>query len=88
MLAAIIVGAVTVTCRQVSSLRQHFSSVRIESFQIAEHLQAAVLTLNATLLRFALRRERGDWQSLTRDAEQLHFCKKSYQQTKTRAKNP
>ena len=71
MLAAIIVSAVTVTWRQVSALRQHFSRVRIESFHIAEHLQAAVLTLNATLLRFVLRRERGDWESFTRDTEQL-----------------
>ena len=71
MLAAIIVGAAVVTWRQVSALRQHFSSVRIESFHIAEHLQAAVLTLNATLLRFVLRRERGDWESFTRDTDQL-----------------
>jgi len=71
MLAAIIVGAATVTWRQVSALRQHFSSVRIESFHIAEHLQAAVLTLNATLLRFVLRRERGDWESFMRDTDQL-----------------
>ena len=69
--AAIIIGAATVTWRQVSALRQHFSSVRIESFHIAEHLQAAVLTLNATLLRFVVRRERGDWESFTRDADQL-----------------
>ena len=70
-LAAIIVGAATVAWRQVSALRRHFSSVQIESFHIAEHLQAAVLTLNATLLRFVLRRERGDWESFTRDSEQL-----------------
>ena len=71
MLAAIIVGAATVTWRQVSALRRHFSSVRIESFHIAEHLQAAVLALNATLLRFVLRREHADWESFTRDADQL-----------------
>ena len=71
MLAAIIVGAAHRHLRQVSALRGHFSSVRIESFHIAEHLQAAVLTLNATLLRFVLRRERGDWESFTRDTEQL-----------------
>jgi hypothetical protein len=69
--AAIIIGAATVTWRQVSALRQHFSSVRIESFQIAEHIQAAVLTLNATLLRFVVRHERGDWESFARDTDQL-----------------
>jgi signal transduction histidine kinase len=71
MLAAIIVGAATVTWRQVSAMRRHFSSIRIESFHIAEHLQAAVLTLNATLLRFVLRREQGDRESFRRDADQL-----------------
>ena len=68
ILAAIIVSAATVTWRQVSALRRHFSSVRIESFHIAEHLQATVLTLNATLLRFVLQRKRGDWESFTRDS--------------------
>lgn len=70
-LAATIVCAAIVTRRQVTALRQHLSTVRIESFHIAEHLQAAVLILNATLLRFVLRRNHGDWQSFTRDADQL-----------------
>src|SRR6201982_1027488 len=76
ILAAVIVAAATVTWRQVSALRGHFSSVRIESFHIAEHLQTAVLILNATLLRFVLRRNQGDWQSFTRDADQLEACLK------------
>ena len=71
MLAATIVGAASVTWRQVAALRRHFNSVRIESFHIAEHLQASVLILNFTLLRFVLRREHGDWQSFARDADQL-----------------
>jgi signal transduction histidine kinase len=71
MLAATIVGAASVTWRQVAALRRHFSSVRIESFHIAEHLQASVLILNFTLLRFVLSRNPGDWQSFARDADQL-----------------
>lgn len=71
LLAAVIVGAATVTWRQVTALRRHFTSVRIESFHIAEHLQTAVLILNSTLLRFVLRRNPGDWQSFTRDTDQL-----------------
>jgi signal transduction histidine kinase len=71
ILAVIIVGAATVTWREVSALRRHFSNVQIESFHTAEHLQAAVLTLNSTLLRFVLRRQSGDWESFTRDTEQL-----------------
>jgi signal transduction histidine kinase len=71
VLAAVIVAAASVTWRQVTALRGHFSSVRIESFHIAEHLQTAVLILNATLLRFVLRRNQADWQSFTRDTDQL-----------------
>ncbi len=45
MLAAIIVGAAAVTWRQLSALSVHFSSVRIESFHIAEHLQAVLVQI-------------------------------------------
>jgi predicted membrane protein len=41
LLAATIVGS-AITWRQVRSLRRHFSSVRIESFRIADYLQANV----------------------------------------------
>jgi hypothetical protein len=61
-LAAIIVGAAAVTLRQVKTLRRHFSGVRIESFRIADYLQASVLDLNATLLRYVLGRNLIDWQ--------------------------
>jgi hypothetical protein len=71
ILAATIIGAATITWRQVIALRGHFSSVRMESFHIAEHLQATVLGLNATLLRFVLRREPGDWQTFTRETDGL-----------------
>ena len=71
ILAVVIVAAATVTWRQVAALRGHLSTVRIESFHIAEHLQTAVLILNATLLRFVLRRDQGDWQGFTRDTDHL-----------------
>src|ERR1700739_1155064 len=52
LLAAIIVGSAVITWRQVRNLRRHFSGVRIESFRIADYLQANVLDLNATLWQF------------------------------------
>lgn len=73
VLVAVIMTAATVSWRQIKALRGHFSSVRIESFQIAEHLQAAVLTLNSTLLHVVLGRQRGDWASFTRDSTQLEM---------------
>jgi signal transduction histidine kinase len=71
ILAAVIVAAATVTWRQITALRGHFSSVRIESFHVAEHLQTVVLVLNATLLRFVLLRNQGDWQNFTHNADHL-----------------
>jgi signal transduction histidine kinase len=70
-LAATIVGAAGVTWRQVRRLRRHLSAVQIDSFRVADHLQATVLDLNATLLRFALGRNPGDWQAFVGDADQL-----------------
>ena len=70
-LAATILCAANVTWRQVTALRRHFSSVRIESFHVAEHLQISVLILNATLLRFVVGRNARDRQSFTNDIDQL-----------------
>ena len=70
-LAATILCAANVTWRQVTALRRHFSSVRIESFHVAEHLQISVLILNATLLRFVVGRNPRDRQSFTNDIDQL-----------------
>ncbi|HEY0793708.1 MAG TPA: hypothetical protein VGD78_21785 [Chthoniobacterales bacterium] len=69
--AATIVGAAAVTWRQVNGLRRRFSGVQIEAFRTADHLQASVLNLNVTLLRFVLGRNPGDWQAFARDADQL-----------------
>jgi signal transduction histidine kinase len=71
VLAATIVGAAIVTWRQVRSLRRHFSGVQIESFRIADYLQANVLNLNATLLRFLLSHDPSDWQKFSRISESL-----------------
>jgi signal transduction histidine kinase len=71
VLAAVIVGAAAITLRQVRSLRRRFSGVRIESFRIADYLQASVLELNATLLRFVLGRDPSDWQKFSLKSEEL-----------------
>ena len=71
LLAAVIVGAATITWRQVRSLRRHFSDVRIESFRIADYLQASVLNLNTTLFRFVLGHDPGDWQKFSLNSEKL-----------------
>ena len=71
LLAATIVGSAAITWRQVRSLRRHFSSVRIESFRIADYLQANVLDLNATLLQFVLGHDPRDWQKFLLNSKAL-----------------
>ena len=71
LLAATIVGCAVITWRQVRSLRRHFSSVRIESFRIADYLQANVLDLNATLLQFVLGHDPKDWQKFLLNSKAL-----------------
>lgn len=46
VLGAVIVGAAIISRRQVRSLRRDFSAVPIESFRIADYLQASVLDLS------------------------------------------
>src|SRR5271168_4387520 len=71
LLAATIVGSAAITWRQVRSLRRDFSSVRIESFRIADYLQANLLDLNATLLQFVLGHDPGKWQKFLRNSKAL-----------------
>jgi signal transduction histidine kinase len=73
LLAATIVGSAAITWRQVRSLRRHFSSVRIESFRIADYLQANVLDLNATLLQFVLGHDPKDWQKFLLNSKALEL---------------
>jgi signal transduction histidine kinase len=71
LLAATIVASAAIAWRQVRNLRRHFSGVRIESFRIADYLQANVLDLNATLLQFVVGHDPGDWQKFSLKAETL-----------------
>jgi signal transduction histidine kinase len=76
-LAGVIIGAAAATGGQVATLRNHLTSVRNESFRIADELQSGILSLNATLLRFVLGRDPADWQkfSATENALQTWVTK-------------
>jgi signal transduction histidine kinase len=62
VLAAVIIGAAAATGEQVASLRKQIGSAQSESFRMADMLQAGILSLNATLLRFVLGHNPADWQ--------------------------
>jgi signal transduction histidine kinase len=70
-LVSIIIAAAVVSGRELASLRQHISAAQIESFRIADKLQATVLNLNATLLRFVFGHSPEDWQKFVTASEGL-----------------
>jgi signal transduction histidine kinase len=70
-LAAIIIGAAAASGQQVTSLRNHIGSVQSESFRIADKLQAGILSLNATLLRFVFGHDPADWQKFAATCDAL-----------------
>src|ERR1700758_1457069 len=70
-LVSIILVDAVISRRELGALRQRISAGQIESFQIADKLQAAVLNLNATLLRFTLGHSPEDWQKFRADDQGL-----------------
>ncbi|HYY31688.1 MAG TPA: ATP-binding protein [Chthoniobacterales bacterium] len=71
VLAAVIIGAAAATGQQVASLRKQIGSAQSESFRMADKLQAGVLSLNATLLRFVLGRNPAEWQKFEATCQAL-----------------
>src|SRR5438046_1866428 len=47
--------------QRTGELREKLTSVQLESFRIADHLQQTVLELNNLVLRFGIYRESSDW---------------------------
>ena len=70
-LVSIILVDAIISRRELGALHQRISATQIESFRIADKLQAAVLKLNATLLRFTLGHSPEDWQKFRSDDQGL-----------------
>jgi hypothetical protein len=70
-LTSMILADAVLSRRELGALRERISATQIESFRIADKLQAAVLKLNATLLRFTLGHSPEDWQKFRSDDQGL-----------------
>jgi signal transduction histidine kinase len=70
-LISIILADAIISRRELGALRERISAAQIESFRIADQLEAAVLNLNATLLRFSLGHSPEDWQKFRSDGQGL-----------------
>src|SRR4051812_19811799 len=61
ILLAVLVGWAGQTAWQkLNQLRRNFRAVQTESFHLAEHVEASILNLNETALRFDLRKDPAD----------------------------
>jgi signal transduction histidine kinase len=70
-LVSIILVDAIISRRELGALRKRISAGQIESFRVADKLQAAVLNLNAALLRFTLGHSPEDWQKFRSDDQGL-----------------
>jgi hypothetical protein len=71
VVALMIGGAARTTWHEARLLKEKFSTVQVESFQIADHFQAVILDLNGTLRRYETLRNPADWESFIRASEEL-----------------
>ncbi len=70
-LALLIGGSAFVSWREIRELRRGFTTTQLESFRIADQLQAGLLKLDARLLKYADGRLPEDWRSFTDESRRL-----------------
>ena len=70
-LALLIGGSAFVSWREIRELRRGFTTSQLESFRIADQLQAGLLKLDARLLKYADGRLPEDWRSFTDEGRRL-----------------
>ena len=71
LLAALVGWAGHSAWRQLKQLRRNFGAVQSESFHLAEHVEASILTLSETVLRFDLRKDPADKDHFHKENEEL-----------------
>src|SRR5439155_3987040 len=57
--------------QRLKQLRKNFGAVQSESFHLADHVEASVLNLNQTVLRFDLRKDPADNAHFHKEGEKL-----------------
>src|SRR6266850_8524571 len=71
LLAALVGWAGHSAWQQLKQLRKNFGAVQSESFHLAEHVEASILNLNETVLRFDLRKDPADKAHFHKESEEL-----------------
>src|SRR5438876_10537868 len=71
LLAALVGWAGHSAWQKLKQLRKNFGAVQSESFHLADHVEASILNLNETVLRFDLRRDSADKAHFLKEGEEL-----------------
>src|SRR5213594_3787732 len=71
LLAALVGWAGHSAWQQLKQLRKNFGTVESESFHLADHVEASILNLNETVLRFDLRKDPADKAHFHKESEEL-----------------
>ena len=71
LLAALVGWAGHSAWQQLKQLRKNFGAVQSESFHLADHVEASILNLNETVLRFDLRKDPADKAHFHKEGEEL-----------------
>ncbi len=71
LLAALLGWAGDSAWQQLKQLRKNFGAVQSESFHLADHVEASILNLNETVLRFDLRKDPADKAYFRKAGEEL-----------------
>lgn len=72
---ALLVGLIGWTAhtswRRIGDLHEQLSAQQWKSFQIADHLQQTIISLNNTMLRYAVSRDEADWTNFCTASQEL-----------------
>src|SRR3989442_13561464 len=72
LLAALVGWAGHSAWQQLKQLGKNFGAVQSESFHLADHVEASILSLNETMLRFDLRKDPADKAHFHKESDKLN----------------
>jgi len=72
LLVLLIAWTAHISLRRMGELHEHLSAQQWKSFQIADHLQQAILSLNNKVLRYAAYQDREDWTNFDSASKELN----------------
>ncbi len=71
LLVGLIAWTAHISWRQTGDLQEQLSAKQWKSFQIADHLQQTILSLNNKVLRYAAYRDTDDWINFLAESQEL-----------------